>query len=83
MARGVCTHGALSSLPQVVLYLLYIVGPCYYVGSSQGGETPEREENDGIIEGTYLDYEVNGLFEHNYVYSQFQQEICDVELEAV
>ena len=51
-------------------------GPCYYVGSSQGGRTGEREENDSVIEGYYTDYEVGSLFDDDFVYSQFERERC-------
>ena len=51
-------------------------GPCYYVGSTQGGRTTEREENDSVIEGHYTDYQVSDLFDDNFVYSQFEEERC-------
>ena len=52
------------------------VGPCYYAGSSQGGRTGEREENDSVIEGDYTDYQVGGLFDDNFIYSQFERDRC-------
>ena len=51
-------------------------GPCYYVGSAQGGRTAEREENESVIEGRYTDYQVTGLFDDDFVYSQFERGRC-------
>ena len=58
------------------VYLLLFPGPCYYVGSSQGGRTGEREENESVIEGRYTDYQVSGLFDDDFAYSQFERERC-------
>ena len=52
------------------------LGPCYYVGSAQGGRTAEREENESVIEGQYTDYQVSGLFDDDFVYSQFERGRC-------
>ena len=55
---------------------IYSLGPCYYAGDSQGGRTSEREENESVIEGYYTDYEVDGLFSDEFVYSQFEKDRC-------
>ncbi|CAI8004532.1 hypothetical protein GBAR_LOCUS3952 [Geodia barretti] len=51
-------------------------GPCYYAGDSQGGRTAEREENESLIEGHYTDYQVEGLFGDEFVYSRFERDGC-------
>ena len=48
---------------------------CFYVGNSQAGELAEvsdPEDNDPVIEGTYLDYKVDSLFSPDYTYSHFE-----------
>ena len=51
-------------------------GPCYYVGTAQGGRTPEIEENQSVIEGRYTDYQVQGLFDDDFIFSQFEKDRC-------
>ena len=48
-------------------------GPgCVYAGNSQGGPAAEFEEyNDPVIMGNYKQYAVSSLFEHSFLYSQF------------
>lgn len=54
----------------------FSLGPCYYVGNSQGGKSGESDNNDPVIEGKYSDYEVAGLFEYKFIYSQFEEDRC-------
>lgn len=52
---------------------------CFYAGNIQGGELAEitdRSVNDPVIEGSYREYIVSGLFEHDYAYSQFSNSVC-------
>ena len=50
---------------------------CLYVGSAQSGAVNEADvPNDPVIEGTYDDYEVSGLFNSDFQYSQFQEGRC-------
>lgn len=55
-------------------------GPCYYIGTGQGGRTPEIDENDSVIEGQYTDYQVKNLFDDEFVYSQFGEDRCIVSV---
>lgn len=58
-------------------YTQYVCpGPCYYVGNGQGGITGLLEDEDSVIEGQYSDYVVDGLFGHNFIYSQFEEDRC-------
>ena len=54
-----------------------VSGPCYYVGSAQGGRTSERPENEPVIEGRYTDYRVEQLFDYEFKYSQFEESRCN------
>lgn len=50
---------------------------CLYVGSAQGGAINEVDvPNDHVIEGTYDNYEVSGLFDSDFQYNQFQGDQC-------
>ena len=52
---------------------------CIYAGNVQGGKLREILDdnfNDPVIEGTYLDYRVGGLYEHSFQYSQFNATMC-------
>ena len=55
---------------------------CFYAGNVQGGKLREIEDdetfNDPVIEGFFTDYRVDGLFEHDFQYSQFESEMCSV-----
>ena len=57
--------------------MVLCTGPCYYVGSSQGGRSGELDDNESVIEGKYFDYEVDGLFGYDFIYSQFQDDRCN------
>ena len=53
--------------------------PCYYAGSSQGGQLGEMESphlQDPVIEGRYTEYIVTGLFETHFMYSRFDTDQC-------
>ena len=49
--------------------------PCYYAGNSQGGPWGVGP-NVPVIQGRYTNYRVGGLFEHEFVYAQFENERC-------
>ena len=50
---------------------------CLYVGSAQSGAINEVDgPNDHVIEGTYDNYEVSGLFDSDFQYNQFQVDQC-------
>ena len=52
---------------------------CFYAGNIQGGRLAEITDdkfNAPVIEGSYKDYIVNGLFEHDFAYSQFSADMC-------
>ena len=40
--------------------------PCLYAGSSQGGSISDVEPHDPVLEGSYHEYEVNSLFDHQF-----------------
>ena len=51
--------------------------PCIYAGNRQGGPIHEvLDPNDPVIEGTYRDYVVDGLFETEYVFGRFNESLC-------
>ena len=47
--------------------------PCLYAGSSQGGSISDVEPNDPVIEGSYHEYEVNSLFDHQFKYNRLNR----------
>ena len=50
---------------------------CLYVGSAQSGAINEVDvPNDHVIEGTYDNYEVSGLFDLDFQYNKFQEDQC-------
>ena len=50
---------------------------CLYVGSAQSGAIDVVDgPNDHVIEGTYDNYEVSGLFDSDFQYNQFQKDQC-------
>lgn len=53
-------------------------GPCYYAGDAEGGRSGQSDDDGSVIEGKYTDYQVAGLFSHEYVYSQFEEGKCRV-----
>ena len=51
-------------------------GPCYYAGNGQGGPWGIGPDFP-VIQGRYDDYQVDGLFEDDFVYAQFEDERCN------
>ena len=50
---------------------------CLYIGSAQSGAIDVVDgPNDHVIEGTYDNYEVSGLFDSDFQYNQFQKDQC-------
>ena len=56
------------------------IGPCLYAGDSQSGSSYEiAEPNDGVIEGVYTDYKVEGPFgEDGYKFGRFEGSNCNI-----
>lgn len=51
--------------------------PCLYCGNSQGGPWGLLEDpDDSVIQGSYSDYRVGGLFEPEFKYTKFEEERC-------
>lgn len=50
---------------------------CYYVGDSQGGPSHSRDPVESVIEGNVYQYETNSLFATSFMYSNFEESICD------
>ena len=49
---------------------------CYYVGNSQGGPELSRDPINSVIEGSYSQYIVDGLFDTEFVYEEFDESVC-------
>lgn len=65
----------------MILYFPFVIpplGPCYYAGDSEGGKSGDY---GSVIEGKYTDYQVAGLFSHDYMYSQFEEDRCTQNVE--
>ena len=57
----------------------YRTSPCYYVGNFQGGPLSEFESpSDSVIQGRYTHYRVRGLHDTEFMYTRFEQDLCDV-----
>ena len=52
---------------------------CLYAGNGNAEPTAEyQRQNDGVIMRNYMDYPVQSMFDHSYMYSQFQSS-CALE----
>ncbi len=52
--------------------------PCYYAGSSQGGPLNEFDSpSDPVIQGRYTQYRLRELQDTDFVYSQFDNDLCN------
>ena len=50
---------------------------CYYAGHSQGGPVHNIDApTDSVIEGNYTEYRVSGLFETDFKYARFDEDMC-------
>lgn len=53
---------------------------CFYAGNGQAGPSfggsDEAFPDDSVIEGTYADYRVDGIFEDEFDFSQFDNDRC-------
>ena len=50
---------------------------CLYVGNSQAGPLGETVvPNESVIQGTYLDYEVDSMFSPDFMFSHFDKSNC-------
>jgi len=51
--------------------------PCLYAGNSQAGQTDELLSiNDPVIEGRYVDYQLDSPFATEFEYSHFDETMC-------
>lgn len=51
--------------------------PCVYAGNRNGGPVAEFDDpNDSVIEGNYIQYEVDSLFSTEFVYDRFDTSRC-------
>ena len=52
--------------------------PCLYAGDKQGGRTGSIDggPRGTVIQGKYMDYEVEGLFHTQFKYSKFDESKC-------
>lgn len=46
---------------------------CYYAGNSQGGPERSRDPINSVIEGTYSNYIMDGLFDTEFEYDRFDE----------
>lgn len=58
------------------LNVIFYLGPCYYAGDAEGGKSGLSDDYDSVIEGKYTDYQVAGLFSHEFIHSQFEDSRC-------
>ena len=49
---------------------------CYYAGNSQGGAEAFRDPTESVIEGAYGDYETRGLFDTEFKFKKFDNDVC-------
>lgn len=50
---------------------------CYYAGNGQGGPLGEFERpSDSVIEGRYVDYQVDDILRTEFKYSMFDEQYC-------
>jgi len=55
------------------------LSPCLYVGNRQGGPSGEFDDpNDSVLQGSYQDYEVSGLFSTDFDFSEFDSDGCGI-----
>ena len=52
---------------------------CYYAGDSQGGPEISRNPMNSVIEGHYTQYSLDGPFDTEYLYSQFDAAACSTD----
>ena len=51
--------------------------PCYYVGNSQGGPSRGGPNSGSVVEGALLEYETTSLFATLFMYSEFEEAMCN------
>ena len=50
---------------------------CFYAGNGQAGRSGMvAAADDSVVEGSYSDYLMSSIFEHDFVYSQFEGSQC-------
>lgn len=55
------------------------VKPCLYAGNSQGGQISTLDNDDSVIEGTYVDYQVtDGIFGASFNYNRLESHSCPI-----
>lgn len=48
--------------------------PCLYAGNSFGGRIAEAPAFDGVIEGSYKNYKVASIFDHNFIFNKYRSD---------
>ena len=49
---------------------------CLFVGSNQAGAYPS--DSDSVIEGHYLDYRTDSLFDTTWKYTRYREQTCGI-----
>jgi len=57
---------------------------CLYAGSAQGGRFSEYSDpslpSDSVIEGTFRSYQVDSLFDSEFIYREFESNRCGIRV---
>ena len=72
------THPSYRHFPAFFYQLVWDLSEdgCYYVGNGQGGPEKTHDPINSVIEGSYSQYIVDGLFDTQFVYEQFDESVC-------
>ena len=71
-------HPSYRHFPALFYHLVWDLSDdgCYYVGNSQGGPERSRDPMNSVIEGSYSQYIVDGLFDTEFEYERFDENAC-------
>ena len=71
-------HSSYRNFPALFYHLVWDLSEdgCYYVGNSQGGPERSRDPINSVIEGSYPQYIVDGLFDTEFAYERFEESAC-------
>ncbi|CAI8024285.1 hypothetical protein GBAR_LOCUS14114 [Geodia barretti] len=71
-------HPSYRHFPALFYHLVWDLSDdgCYYVGNSQGGPEGSRDPINSVIEGSYSQYIVDGLFDTEFEYERFDENAC-------
>ena len=72
------THPSYRHFPAFFYQLVWDLSEdgFYYVGNGQGGPEKTHDPINSVIEGSYSQYIVDGLFDTQFVYEQFDESVC-------